>query len=473
MKLPVSRRSMLRMAGAGSLLAVGNGVLEGCGSSHPPAADPARSTPPPIPSPSNLHLGQTPAAWSQTFQSGHGWVAAGAGTASSDMNDTSTFAVGRQSARATTNGSGRQSAIHNNKLPVFDLTGKMIRLVIRVDDVTHLQKMAFYVGTRSLADSFAWRFHTHDASGPNYVSSGDWVTVHLQWADVAAASGTYSLSGQGVPSTTSGFTAMSLAVYDAADGPVTYRLQTVEIVPDTRSLYPRGVVSITFDDSYRSVFDLAAPVMKAHGYAGTVYNIAQAVGTSNRLTLRDMHALQDGQGWEMAGHAYATAAHDAGYDKLTSVQVSDDFGRLREWLSTNGFASEHFAYPHGFFQPTSDGVPVDQIASKYFTTARSIISETTETLAPAMPYRLKALTGLNDGHAIGGPGLADLTAPGAKLDRCTHEGSWLVLAFHDISNDSPATDTQISQKGFAAALDAIASRGIQVATVTEALRRLT
>jgi hypothetical protein len=418
--------------------------------------------------PPALHLDRVSAGWSQNFQAGHGWSAYGAGTASANLNDTSAFVQGTQSASVTTDGSGRQSAIRTSDIPALDLTGKMVSLIFRVDDTRHLQKLEFYLGRRNLADSYVWRFHTHSKDGANYVQAGEWVTVHLQWVDVHVASGSYAVSPVGVPSVTGGFTAMSFAAYDDAGGPITYRLQAVEILPDTGSIFPHGAVSITFDDSWGSVSDLAAPIMKTHGFAGTVYNIAEAVGTKDYLTLQQMHTLQD-SGWEMAGHAYSRSAHSSGYSQLASSQVDEDFYRLRTWMTANDFVCDHFAYPHGTFQATVDGQPVDQIAKRHFTTARSIISETFESLAPAMPGRLQALTGLNDGTGLGGSHPAELTGPGNKLDRLAHDSGWLILTFHQISTTQATDNTQISQAAFATIMDAIAERGIQVVTIAQAL----
>ena len=211
--------------------------------------------------------------------------------------------------------------------------------------------------------------------------------------------------------------------------------------------------------------------MKTHGFTGTMYNIAQAAGTSNYLTLDQMRSLQDASGWEMAGHAYSSAAHNAGYNQLTSQQVDQDMGQLRDWLDSNKFTSQQFAYPHGAFQQTSDGVPVDRIASRHFSTARSIIYETVESFVPAMPYRLKALTGLNDGpKGTGGEGLAEVTGKGAKLDRCAQSGDWLILCFHELVVGTPNSSTQISQAGFATVMEAIAERGMPVVTVSEAMK---
>ncbi|MFJ6081456.1 polysaccharide deacetylase family protein [Streptomyces sp. NPDC092369] len=465
-----SRRSALRLAGAGGLVTAGGTLLNG---SPAAAAGLADLNTPPTYAPSGRRPRHRRATWSQQFQSGHGWSGAGTGTASADVNDTTQFVRGTQSVRVTTTGAGKQSYVRKLGGTSMSLTGKAIRLVFRVDDVTNLSKLSFYLGSGSLANYFLWQFHTHSTTSTNYVQSGEWVTVHLQWADVTSAAGTYSLSSTGVPSTTTGFTDMSFAVYDNAGGPVTYHLQTVELIPDTAAVFPKGVVSITFDDSHTSVHGLARPVMDTYGFSGTVYNIADAIGTGSFLTLDQMRSMQDFSGWEMGGHAYATSAHTASYSQLTAQQVDDDLRTLREWMVGNGFSSEHFAYPHGAFEKTKDGVPVDQIAGRHFTTARSIISETIESFAPAMPYRLKALTGINDGSGIGGTALSNLTAAGGRLDRCANNGDWLILCLHRVVDGTPTASTEISRTGLGTLMKAISDRGIPVVTVAEAMEYYT
>jgi hypothetical protein len=472
----VSRRSALLMGGAGGVAMAGGGAWLGTtmasqstAATHTVGGAIGGLTTPPTYAPSGRRPRYRRATWSQQFQADHGWSAEGAGTASAEMNDKEVFARGTQAARVTTNGSGKQSSLRKADMPKMNLTGKMIRLVFRVDEVTHLDKLVFYVGRDSFADSFSWTFHVHSKEGTNYVQSGEWVTVHLQWADVAEASGDYSISAAGKPSTKTGFTDMSFAVYDDAGGPVTYRVQAVEVVPDTTEVFPKGVVSITFDDSQRSVHDLARPVMDSFGFPGTVYNIAEAVGTERFMTIDQMRSMQNFSGWEMGGHAYSTDVHTASYPKLTAEEADKDFRMLREWLVSNGFTSEHFAYPHGAFQKTSDGVPVDLIASRHFTTARSIISETVESFAPAMPHRLKALTGITDNSDIEGVPLSNLTDPGGLLDRCAESGDWLILCLHQVVEGAPTVSTEISTAGITDLMRAIEKRDIPVVTVEEAM----
>lgn len=410
-----------------------------------------------------------PASWSQQLQAGHTWTASS--VASSTLNDTSAFVRGTQSMTITTVGTGGRGNFRGMSLPStpLDLTGKMLRIIFRVDDVTHLNRIDLYLGTGGLANYFLWTIHTHSASGVNYAQSGEWVTVHLQWADVLEAAGTYTLSA-GLPSTKTGFTDMQLSVWDDAAGPVTARLQAVEVIPDTTATFPNGVVSVTFDDGYASQYTLARPKMDALGYRGTAYMIADVVGTGGVMSLTQLQSLQAYSGWEIAGHAYANASHSVGFHALTSVQVNQDFRQLRSWLVSNGFTSDNFAYPLGHFDATTDGVPVDKIASQYWATSRSIITEgAVGSFPPAMPQRVRAKTGISEA----GTSVATITAAGGPLDRCKASGSWYIICLHDITAGAGATSTQLSQAGFNTLMDAISSRGIPVLPVGDVMRYYT
>lgn len=421
--------------------------------------------------PSTLPTPYRDPSWLETFQAGHTWTATGSGIASSNMNSTSQVCKGTQSARMTTTGTAAAAQFRRTGMPTIDLTNKMIRLTFRVDDVAHLEHMSFYVGDTTLANNFRWTVHTHSkTTSQNWVQSGEWVVVTLSWADVNAAAGTYTLDATKKPSTTTGFTDMQFTVFDDAAGPVTCHLQSVEVIPSTSVTFPKGVVSITFDDSWQSVYDLAKPKMDALGYRGTQYTIADYVGSaSDRLTLGELKTLSQFCGWEIGGHSFANATHAARYPNLTSAQVDDDLRNLRGWLVTNGFSSDSFAYPGGQFSKTTDGVSVESLVSRYFGSARSIISDNFESYGAPMPFRMRAYTGITDGSGIGGITVASMTAAGGPLDRAAN-GGWLVLCLHQIITGTPTDTTQISQAGFNQLMDGIAARGIPVRPVSDVLR---
>src|SRR5882724_7602128 len=72
-----------------------------------------------------------------SMQSGHGWTAAN--TSASNLNDTTTYALGTQSASITTRTDGVASTLTRTGLSV-NLSGtKQLRALIRVDGVDYLQ----------------------------------------------------------------------------------------------------------------------------------------------------------------------------------------------------------------------------------------------------------------------------------------------------------------------------------------------
>jgi peptidoglycan/xylan/chitin deacetylase (PgdA/CDA1 family) len=311
--------------------------------------------------------------------------------------------------------------------------------------------------------------HTH-TNTQNWVQSREWVLITLQWGDVNSGTGTYGLDAAHRPNSQDGFTDMRFQVIDAGTGPVTVRLQEIDLVDDTKKQYPDGLVSVTFDDSWRDVFTNGRPAMEKYGIPGTTYTIADQVGRAGRYKLKQLKAAQDQSGWEIAGHAYAGAAHGARYDGLTAEQVDTDVHKLRSWMAGNGFTSKSFAYPGGRFGQTTDGVNVESIVARYFSTGRSIIAEDNrENVRPPMPLRLRSLTGISSvTKSAANP--ASLTAQGGLLDRAQLAGGWLILCFHRVVTTTPKDSTEIHKDDFAAVMKAIKTRGMTALPVGDVVR---
>jgi peptidoglycan/xylan/chitin deacetylase (PgdA/CDA1 family) len=414
------------------------------------------------------------AGWRQIFASGHGWTASGSGVALSNVNDTTTFVKGSQSFAMTTTGAGAVANIRRYGATAFDLTGKAIRLTFRVADVSRINQINFLVGTSSLANSYSWRVFTHATTAQNQVQSGEWATVTLQWSGVRSPTGTFTVGPTGVPSNTGSLTDMAFQVVDkGGSAPATVNLQSVEIIDGTVATFPNGAVSITFDDCYSSQYALARPKMDALGYRGTIYTIADVIDTSGvYLTTANLRAMQDA-GWDIAGHAFTVVAHNAKYTTLSTQAVLDELRNLRAWMVARGFPSEHFAYPGGWFGPTTDGDPIDQLVAQYFSTGRGISSadNASETHPPGQAFRMRSISGI--GSLAGGASPANpstMLAAGGALDRTASTGSWTVLTFHEIVSGAAATTNQCSVTDFNAIMDGIATRGIKVLPVSDIYR---
>lgn len=409
-----------------------------------------------------------------SMQAGHGWTTSGT-LGGSNLGDTTVFTRGSQSASITTNGAGATATLRRFGLPTIDLTGKALRLVLRCSDYTRVNTLNFFIGTSSLANNFKWRFNAFTSS--NQIGmAGDWVVVTLQWSEINTVAGTFTLSPTGAPSTRSGFTDMQIQVSDKSTGPVTLWLQAVEVIDSAVTTWPKGIISVTFDDSNDSA-RLAQPKLDVLGFRGTQYTIADAIGTAGKLTMGELRSLQNNSGWEIAGHSYASSAHAARYPTLTAQQVDDDARSLKEWLVSNGFQGDSFAYPGGRYELTTDGVPVDQLVSRYFGTARTILSEvgvsthtSIDAIPAAMPHRLRALSSVSS-LTTGQGNPTTLAATGGMLDKVASNGGWLNLVFHRIVTVAPTDPAEITLTDFNTLMDAIAARGIPVMPVSDVVRR--
>ncbi|MFI0939134.1 polysaccharide deacetylase family protein [Streptomyces sp. NPDC021020] len=411
-----------------------------------------------------------PALTSFQFQSGHGWSTNG--TASNNLNNTTGDGVrGTQYASITTDTAQGQANLKKFAMPAFDLTHKAIRLICRVSDVTKLGSLNFYVGTSSVANNFKWRLWEVSATS-QLGSSNEWITLTFGWSSLNAASGSYTMSSTGVPSTTTGFTDMQVQAVGTTGNAVTLDVQAIEIIDGTTTTFPNGVVSIVFDDGSQSIYDYARPAMDTYGFQGTNYVIVGNLGTSGVMTSAENKALQDFSGWEIGLHAYSGVVHDNRYSSYTAAQVDDDIRHGKEWLVRNGFRGEAIAYPGGDYQRTTDGVGIDSIASRYFSTGRTILFQggfPTETFPAGMPMRMRAVSSISSTQT-GANNPANMVASGGLLDKCQLNGGWLVLVFHKIVTGTASVATECSQSDFQTIMAGISTRGIPVVPVSDIMR---
>lgn len=417
--------------------------------------------------------------YSEQFQTGHGWTANGSGVAASNLNDTSTFCRGTQSVTVTSDGVlGHTAGVRKtgiSGLSALDLTDKMFRLVLKVESgAAAISNLNFFLGTGGFTNYFKWVFNDVTASSA-YLTQGQWVTATFGWGDLNSAAGSMTIGSTGAPSTRSGFTDMQVQVADAGvSGGCQLRVQAVEIIDATTTTFPLGVVSITFDDSWSSQWDLARPAMDTYGFRGTQYTIVDQVGTASHLTLDQLQRLQGQSGWEIGGHAYTAAAHTARLPTMTAAAVDQEVGNLKAWLLSNGFDGDSFAYPGGQFEQTTDAVWVEDICARYFSSNRSILAQplkTIETFPAPMPHRLRAASGISSLNAANGlTNPAGIAAAGGILDKVQAGGGWLIMCFHEVVSGSPATTTQINVTDFQTIMAAISSRGIPVLPVSDVIR---
>jgi peptidoglycan/xylan/chitin deacetylase (PgdA/CDA1 family) len=123
------------------------------------------------------------------------------------------------------------------------------------------------------------------------------------------------------------------------------------------------VVSITFDDAYRSVLELAKPLLDRHGYPGTIFvptdwpgdsrpmrwpGVDDWLGTPhehelNALTWQELRELADA-GWEVGSHTCSHPHLPELDDAVLARELCDSKAHIESEL---GQSCTSLAYPYG------------------------------------------------------------------------------------------------------------------------------
>lgn len=400
------------------------------------------------------------------FQAGHGWLKNG-NTPPTD--DTVDFIRGRQSAQV----SGIVTPhVAKYVMPAFDLVDKSIRIVFKINiPPTKLAYATLRVGDTSLANYYEFR-----VNGTGTYQAGQWTTIEMTPTVPFARGGTYGVNADGTMSTLTGFTDLRVKFYEKSGEPAaTLNVQSIEIIPSPAEAFPRGCLSITFDDGRDRIFSLARPKMDSLGFRGTSYVIGASVGNSLFMTLEENKILARESGWEIGAHAFDLhgGGSGSGFVDFTTPELHTDLLKMRRWLLGNGFPADSLAYPKGQFGVNKSGDLVDAIAGEYFSTCRTIDSGQQPGPPKFTRTRLPAYTGISDNYPTTSTfNPVNMASPGGVLDQVKAGKTWVVLVFHVIT-DGPATQsTECSKAAFDTLMDAIAAKGIEVLPVNEAAARL-
>ena len=379
-----------------------------------------------------------------TFQPGHGFVGSGAGI--ENLNDTSDFVGGTQSAFVRTDGSGGVKHLAKRLSSPIDFTGKLPKVWLKVDNVAKATFVELHLGS-SATDYF--RFRIVIPQGQNWVTEGEWLSLSLPFGALTV----------GHPNRAA-VTNVELIALDDATGPVTVHLNGIAVVDEPLAKYPKGVVSFTFDDGYESQSSLAAPILRDAGFAGTAYLIAELVGMNGRLTTLEARSLQDNLGWEMAAHSYLASVHSVGFNNVPLADLEKDIVSVRSWLMTNGLNGyDDCAYPHGYF---TGATPVLPLVRKYFSSCRTIFSTSVESASPSDAAKLRIF-------------LITSTMPvatvNARIDEAVANHEWLILLNHNlVANTTTKSTNDWWVSEFASVVAHVKDSHIAVKTVSQVLR---
>ena len=135
------------------------------------------------------------------------------------------------------------------------------------------------------------------------------------------------------------------------------------VIPTTNSL---KVVMVGFDDSYKSQFLYAKPILDKYGFKASFFEVCTWVGkTSDRQTWQDISTLQR-DGMDIESHTM-THAH---LPTLLSFpnQLKYEIGGSKQCLAQHGINATIFGYPLNL---GSDNPKIVSEVAKYYDLARS------------------------------------------------------------------------------------------------------
>jgi peptidoglycan/xylan/chitin deacetylase (PgdA/CDA1 family) len=128
---------------------------------------------------------------------------------------------------------------------------------------------------------------------------------------------------------------------------------------------PKKLVVLAFDDSLRSQYIFAKPILDKYGFKGTFFTVCNYVGRNNdsKMNWTEIKTLQKG-GHDIESH---TMNHKH-LTKLSDADLQFEIGQSKQCLADHGINATVFGYP---FADGSDKAKVVDVVAKYYRLART------------------------------------------------------------------------------------------------------
>jgi peptidoglycan/xylan/chitin deacetylase (PgdA/CDA1 family) len=404
-----------------------------------------------------------------SMQTGHGWTAAN--TSASNLNDTTAYALGTQSASITTRADGVASTLTRTGLSLNLGGTKQLRALVRVDGVDSLQGLNVYVSSDGMVANFGIIYIQSETPDPSvrWLKDGEWKWVTLPWQS-AIITGSPNLGAVD-----------SLRIRATSPNGTTcqVRLQAVQVI-ERRPVAAGGIVCFTYDDSYGAQYTVARRDLDKYGWPGTAYTIVSNVqagdaGNATYLTTPQLQQMRRWSGWEIGPHAMTVTNHNRGMaaatnaasgiaygtNPLSAAEVDTDVADTVQWLLDNDLADGFMGhcYPLGRY---NSGVQRQMVRDGLaYARAMTSTANSAETMPPADPYAIRCYTLDNT---------STLAGLQARVDGVANHGGLLVFCCHDLV-PGPTTSTQFSIANHAALVDYVAGKtGVRVMTLGDVMR---
>ena len=219
--------------------------------------------------------------------------------------------------------------------------------------------------------------------------------------------------------------------------------------------YPdKGIVCLTFDNAYSSVYTDARRIMDKYRMRGTLFVQPPEVGTAGHMTEAQLHEWEQ-SGGDLGGHSWT----HADFTTLTEAQIRREVMRPLLWLAKKGFAPvDCMAYPYGAVNG-----PVMDVVSEYYSYARS----TYVASVYGAPYPIVPRLAMNNVYITNA---STLVSAQGYVDACEANKSLVMYTFHKV--ETPAVDANMWPVAtFESFIDYLATKNVYVMPFSKILRK--
>lgn len=389
-------------------------------------------TPPPVPTGGNLIA--NPSFESSTSGANpDGWTGSKWGTNTSSFTYLNSGHSGSRSVQSTVTGytSGAANWYHANAPVVAGKTYKFenwykSNVVTEIDaTVTLSNGQVQYIWLGSVPASATWAKNSMSFTAPAGAVS---VSIYQPLAKVGyVISDDYSL-------------------VDASTAPT-----------PPASKFGRAIVSLTFDDGWRSIHANGLPLLKKYGLVSTQYLNSDPVigGWSDYMSyqmVKDFYAQGSELGWHTRSHSDVT--------KLTTAALGTQLSIPSTFLQGIGLPAStftNFATPYGAYNATA----TNEI-KKYYGSNRNT----------DVGFNSK---GSFDLYNIKVQNITNTTTPAqvkAWVDQAIANNYWLVLVYHEVTASAADPTYAVTPANLDLELNYIKQSGVSVQTVAQALNEI-
>jgi peptidoglycan/xylan/chitin deacetylase (PgdA/CDA1 family) len=212
--------------------------------------------------------------------------------------------------------------------------------------------------------------------------------------------------------------------------------------------FRRGIVTMTFDDSWSSQYANALPALNSHGIKGTVYTVTGFIDSNpSRMTTRELSAFRD------SGHEIAS--HQVSHEDPTTLshrKLIAELADSKEVLEPRFGPVHDYASPFGTYNDTTIA------AIKQYYRSQRTVDDGYNTAGNLDVYRLKVK------HLFNTTTPADVAG---WIQQAKAARAWLILVYHQV--DDTHAPYGVTPHDFAAHCAAVEASGLPGETVNQAL----